>query len=83
MTKSGTDNLKVNPYEIITLPNGLKLTFLGLLHINQNGIPDSHPDNVKEFSFRSPFETAREYIWLKDQCDIFIAFNSNQIKSAT
>lgn len=73
MTKSGTDNLKVNPYEIITLPNGLKLAFLGLLHINQNGIPDSHPDNVKEFSFRSPFETAREYIWLKDQCDIFIA----------
>ncbi len=73
MSKRGSDNLKVKPYEIITLPGGLKLAFLGLLHINQNGIPDSHPDNVKEFSFSSPFETAREYMHLKDQSDIFIA----------
>ena len=73
MSKSSSDNLKVKPYEIITLPGGLKLAFLGLLYINQDGIPDSHPDNVKDFSFSSPFETAREYMYLKDQCDIFIA----------
>ena len=66
-------NMKVNPYKIITLPNGLKLAFLGLVQINQNGIPDTHPDNSKGFSFRSPFETAREYLYLKDQSDIFIA----------
>ena len=46
-------NMKVNPYKIITLPNGLKLAFLGLLQINQNGIPDTHPDNSKGFTFRS------------------------------
>jgi len=68
-----TLNMKVNPYKIITLPNGLKLAFLGLVQINQNGIPDTHPDNSKGFSFRSPFETAREYLYLKDQSDIFIA----------
>ncbi len=66
-------NMTVNPYKIITLPNGLKLAFLGLLHINQNGIPDTHPDNVKGFTFRSPFETAPEYLYLKDQSDILIA----------
>ncbi len=66
-------NITVNPCKIITLPNGLKLAFLGLLHINQNGIPDTHPDNVKGFTFRSPFETAPEYLYLKDQSDIFIA----------
>jgi len=66
-------NFTVNPYKIITLPNGLKLAFLGLLHINPNGIPDSHPDNVKGFTFSSPFETAPEYLYLKDQSDIFIA----------
>jgi len=65
-------NIKFNPYKIITLPNGLKLAFLGLLQINQNGIPDSHPDNTKGFTFRSPFETAPEYLYLKDQSDIFI-----------
>ena len=71
-----TNNLhpiKMHPYKIITLPNGLKLAFLGLLQINQNGIPDTHPDNVAEFTFRSPFETAPEYLYLKDESDIFIA----------
>ncbi|MBJ2176458.1 bifunctional metallophosphatase/5'-nucleotidase [Aureibaculum sp. A20] len=63
----------VNPYKIIVLPNGLKLAFLGLLQINQNGIPDTHPKNVKEITFRSPFETAPEYLYLKDKSDVFIA----------
>ena len=66
-------DVKISPYKIITLPNGLRLAFLGLLQLGQNGIPDSHPDNLKGFSFRSPFETAPEYLWLKDSSDIFIA----------
>ncbi len=73
MSTNDSLNMTVNPYKIITLSNGLKLAFLGLLHINQNGIPDSHPENVKGFAFRSPFETAPEYLYLKDQSDIFIA----------
>jgi len=79
-------NIKISPYKIITLPNGLKLAFLALLHINQNGIPDSHPDNTKGFTFRSPFETAPEYLYLKDQSDIFIALThlgfENDVKLA-
>ena len=66
-------NLKLEPYKIILLPNGLKLAFLGLLQINQNGIPDTHPDNAKGFTFLSPFETAPKYLYLKDQSDILIA----------
>ena len=66
-------NLKVDPFKIITLPNGLKLAFMGLLQINQNGIPDTHPDNSKGFTFLSPFETAPKYLYLKDQSDIFVA----------
>ena len=66
-------DVKISPYKIFTLPNGLRLAFLGLLQLGQNGIPDSHPDNVKGFSFRSPFETAPEYLWLKDSSDIFVA----------
>jgi 5'-nucleotidase len=73
MSANDSLNIKVSPYEIITLPNGLKLAFLGLLQINQNGIPDSHPENVKGFTFSSPFETAPKYLNLKDQSDIFIA----------
>lgn len=66
-------NMKVSPYKIITLPNGLRLAFFGLLYLNQNGIPDTHPDNTKGFTFRSPAETAKEYLYLKKQSDILIA----------
>jgi len=65
--------IKLAPYKIITLQNGLRLAFLGLLQINQNGIPDSHPDNLKEFVFSSPFETAEKYMYLTDSSDIMIA----------
>jgi len=75
VTPPATLNVKFTPYRIITLPNGLRIAFLGLLQLGQNGIPDSHPDNVKGFSFRSPFETAREYLWLKDSSDVFIALS--------
>ena len=70
---TGSNNVKISPYKIITLPNGLRLAFLGLLQLNQNGIPDSHPDNVKGFAFRDPFGAASEYMRLKDSGDIFIA----------
>jgi len=73
VSTDGQRNLRISPYRIITLPNGLKLAFLGLLQLGQNGIPDTHPDNAKEFTFSSPFETAHEYLWLKDSSDIFIA----------
>jgi 5'-nucleotidase / UDP-sugar diphosphatase len=65
--------MKLSPYKIITLPNGLRLAFFSLLQINQNGIPDTHPDNTKGFTFLDPFKTAREYMFLKEKCNILIA----------
>jgi 5'-nucleotidase / UDP-sugar diphosphatase len=79
-------NTRINPYKTFTLRNGLRLAFLGLLIINQNGIPDSHPDNTIGFTFRSPFETAPEYLKLKKQNDILIALThlgfENDVKLA-
>lgn len=66
-------NMVIHPYKIFTLPNGLKLAFLGLLDIGENGIPSSHPDNVRGFSFRLPFDVAPEFIKLKKDNDILIA----------
>ncbi len=73
VSSGGQHTLKISPYKIFTLSNGLRLAFLGLLQLGRNGIPDSHPDNVKEFSFRSAFETAPEYLRLKDSSDFLIA----------
>ena len=73
LTENDSLKVKIKPYVIVKLKNGLRLAFLGLIQINQNGIPDSHPDKVKGFTFESAFETAPEYMWLRDKSDIFIA----------
>jgi len=73
VTAADSLNIKISPYKIITLPNGLRLAFISLLNLNQNGIPDTHPDNTDGFTFRPPFEVAREYMYLRKECDIFIA----------
>ena len=68
-------NFRIKPYKIIETPNGLKIAFVSLLNINDNGIPDTHPDNVKGFLFKDPFQTAQEYLFLNDSCDVFVMVN--------
>lgn len=63
---------RIKPYKIIETPNSAKIAFLGLLQINSNGIPDTHPDNVKGFVFKDPFEIAPQYLHLKDSCNVFV-----------
>ncbi len=67
------EEVNVEPYKILTLKNGLKVGFLGLLQINRQGIPDSHPKNVKGITFKNPLEVAPEYAFLAKDCDVFIA----------
>ncbi len=73
-TPSGLD-FKIKPYKFIKLPNGLKLGIASVLYINSNGIPDSHPDNVKGFQFFDPITTAKKYLHLKDSCEVLIFLN--------
>lgn len=68
-------DFRIKPYTIINTPNGLKVAFLSLLDINANGIPDTHPDNVRGFSFKNPLQTAQDYLFLKDSSDVFIMLN--------
>ena len=68
-------DFRIKPYKIVKIPNGLKIAFISLLDINDNGIPDTHPDNVKGFAFKDPFQTAQEYFFLKDSSDVFIMVN--------
>lgn len=65
----------IKPYKIIAMPNGVKVGFLSILHINSNGIPDSHPDNVGMFKFKDPIQTAKEHLHLQDSCDLLIFVN--------
>ncbi len=65
--------VNVEPYKMMTMKNGLKVGFLGLVQINSQGIPDSHPKNVKGITFKNPLEVAPEYAFLAKDCDVFIA----------
>jgi 5'-nucleotidase len=73
LPKEGDFHIK--PYKIVKTPNGLKTAFVSFLDINDNGIPDTHPDNAKGFVFNDPFQTAKEYLFLKDSCDVFVMIN--------
>jgi 5'-nucleotidase len=68
-------DFRIKPYKIVKTPNGLRIAFVSFLDINDNGIPDTHPDNAKGFTFNDPFKTAREYLFLKDSCDVFVMLN--------
>lgn len=68
-------NVRLKPYKIMTMPNGVRLAFTSVLDINDMGIPDSHPDNVKGFRFDNPFETAMQLTHLKDSADILVYVN--------
>ena len=63
------------PYKIITLPNGLKVAFVSLLYINSTGFPDCHPDKTKGFTFLDPLVSARKYLPLKEEVDLFVFLN--------
>ena len=69
------DDFRIKPYKIVETSNGLKIAFVSLLDINPNGIPDTHPDNVKGFVFYNPFKKAQEYLFLKDSSDLFVMVN--------
>ncbi len=65
--------VNVEPYKIYTMKNGLKVGFLGLVQINSQRIPDTHPKNVEGIVFKNPLEVALDYAYLEKKCDVFIA----------
>ena len=63
--------LHVEPYKIFEV-DGVRIAVLGLIQQGANGLPDVHPDKMKNLTFRPPLQTAKQYSWLRNQCDVFI-----------
>ncbi|MBW6490043.1 MAG: bifunctional metallophosphatase/5'-nucleotidase [Lentimicrobium sp.] len=72
---TGQTPLDIKPYTIITLNNGLKAGILGLIQINEAGLPDTHPSRLTGIEFSAGIEVAQEYNWLADSCNIFIGLS--------
>lgn len=72
---TGSSGLK-QPQAYFLLKSGtLEIPILGLIEINDNGIPDTHPSKVKGISFTDPLKTTGEYIDLKKKYGFLIALS--------
>jgi 5'-nucleotidase/UDP-sugar diphosphatase len=65
-------NINVRPYKFFDFPSGARVGVVGVVQRDVNGIPETHPDNVKGFKFLPVDETLRNYKWMRDDCNVFI-----------
>ena len=68
---SDSVNIKTIPYQVFDVA-GIKVGVVGAIQLSPQGIPSTHPDNVKGISFKPAREVIGEYEWLSKQCDATI-----------
>ncbi|MDR0420739.1 MAG: bifunctional metallophosphatase/5'-nucleotidase [Prevotellaceae bacterium] len=69
------------PYVIFNL-DGIKICILATVqveNINNKLIPDTYPERVQNIDFFQPVETALEYKYLREKCDLFISLSHDGI----
>ena len=68
---SDSTGLRLVPYQVFDV-EGLKVGVIGCIQLSPQGIPSTHPDNLKGISFKPAKEVIPEYEWLSQQCDVTI-----------
>jgi len=72
---TGSSGLK-QPQPYFLLKAGmLQIPVLGLIEINDKGIPDTHPSKVTGITFSDPLKTAGQYVELKKKYGCLIALS--------
>lgn len=66
---------KIRPYTVLGTSRGDSIAFLGLIQLDDNGLPSAHPSNMKGVKFVNGITKAREYTWLKKKYGILIALS--------
>jgi 2',3'-cyclic-nucleotide 2'-phosphodiesterase (5'-nucleotidase family) len=63
------------PYEPYTILKAgkIKIPFLGILQLGENGLPDSHPSRLEGLKFTNGIEKSNDFLWLKDKYGMLIA----------
>ena len=68
---SDSVNIKTIPYQVFDV-EGLKVGVVGAIQLSPQGIPSTHPDNVRGISFKPAKEVIPQYEWLSRTCDVTI-----------
>jgi 2',3'-cyclic-nucleotide 2'-phosphodiesterase (5'-nucleotidase family) len=63
--------IRTVPYQVFDV-EGLKVGVIGVIQLGAQGIPSTHPDNLKGIWFTPALEAISQHRWLKDQCDVTI-----------
>lgn len=72
---TGYPDLKLPDYITITRNIGgkeVKTIFVGMIETENNGKPSSHEKNMKNVDFKPAEEVIKDYLHLKDSCDVFV-----------
>lgn len=70
-----TADLPIHPRMTLRTKNGYTVGIISLLFINELGIPDSHPDKVRPFTFHEPMESYERYLGMRDSVDVLLFLN--------
>lgn len=62
-------------YYVLYAGSEITLAILGLIQIDANGLPSSHPSKMKNIKFSNGLEKAKEYKWLKERYHILIGLS--------
>ena len=68
---SDDSGLYISPTKVFDI-DGMKIGIIGVVQVNQQGRPDTHPDNVKGIKFSLPMNTISQYEKFSHVCDATI-----------
>ena len=68
---SEESGLHIVPTQVFDV-EGLKIGVIGIIQVNKQGRPDTHPDNLKDVKFSLPMNTIAKYEDFSQQCDATI-----------
>ena len=69
---SGSLIKQLQPFLVLTTGTGISIALLGIIQLDDNGLPSADPSKMKGIKFFSGLSKAREYTWLKERYGILI-----------
>ena len=52
--------------------NGITVGIIGAVGLGQLGIPESHPQKMTDIKFSDPYESIKQYEFLRRECDVVV-----------
>jgi 5'-nucleotidase len=74
-------HLHIEPYKIFEI-EGVRIATLGLIQRCESGLPEAHPDKMKNLTFHSPVEVAMQYEWLRNICEVVVILSHYDYEDA-